>query len=259
MTLYLQVSGGEDTDKLQDLLGDYKKMSPFIMRGTSSLGVERQPATPLPGGKYNNRENNLDRSRDPSRQSHSAVKLENRIKSVPGQQGQNTKVKNAVNNYSGASSNRSFSDDKSSLVNSAKMNHTDHQRPSAQSSASSQKSSSLVNSQKLPKPEPPNQSTKKEPTLSTKQHPPVSNREPVLQSLNQELIGQSRTDAAKSNSKPVLNSENKVTESAGKFDSVLKEKEVENRNTNSCKNKNRPRVFIPEVRNMLSEILRSTL
>lgn len=249
--IYLQVSGGEDTEKLQDLLGDYKKMSGFILRGTTSLmGVERQPATPLPSSKYNNAENHFDRTRDPSRQSHSAVKLENKMKSASGPQGQDTKVKNTnVTSNSSANSNRSYSEDKSSLVNSAKTNRTDHQRPSSQSSTSSQKSSSLVNSQKLPKPEPANQSVKKEPTLPQSiKPPPVSNREPVLQSLNQELIGQSRKDTTKSISKPAVNLDNKVSESSGKFDSVLKEKEVENRNTNRSKNKNGPKIVIPEVR-----------
>ena len=251
----LQVSGGEDTDKLQLVLGDYRNVAHHIMRSTNSLmGVERQPPTPGPSGKYN-MDNQFDsRNRDPSRLSQGV----NRIKSATSQQGQqDLKLKNTNLTSSGSSvsSNRPYSDEKttSSLGNSSKLNRTDHQRsgggPGA--TASSQKShSSTINSQKLPKPEPANQSVKKESTLSqSTKHPPISNREPLLQSLNQELIGQTRGDANKSNSnsKPVVNSESKVSENSGKFNSVLKEKEVENRNNNSSRNKNRPKIFIPEV------------
>lgn len=268
-----QVSGGEDTDKLQAVLGDYKNVASLIMRApntNSLMGVERQPATPLPSGKFfpNKSNNHKDRGRDLSRHfgssvdTQSAPKFDNRTQKVSGQQGQvNTKVKpsNVTNSSASNSSRASYGDDKSSL---GKSHRPDHVKSGSQSSASTPKTSSSSNSQKLPKPDLTNQSVKKEvPVSQSTKHPPVSSREPVLQSLNQEFIGQSRSDGQKSNTKPVSSSENKFSDGSRKFDSVLKEKE-ENRNTNSSRNKNRPKIHIPEVRhtfNCISYILRNVI
>lgn len=248
-----QVTGGEDTDKLQAVLGDYSNVSSLIMRANSALmGVERQPATPLPSSKHNN---HFDRSRDLARHHVSDpqrnLKPENRTKVPLGPPIQSdVKVKSAsVTSAGNSGANR---DDKSSLSNATKLQRNDHHRSNSQSSTSSQKSVNSVQSQKMPKPEVVNHSVKKEQpvTQSTKQQP-VSSREPVLQSLNQELIGQSKQNVTKSNSKPAGYSDKVSAEGTGKFDSVLKEKE-ENRNINS-KVKSRPKLHIPEVRNPINK------
>lgn len=266
---------GEDEDRgrLMGVLGRFEDFSNYMRKSrlNDMVGVERQPPTPLPGKSADksffksssasrnlsyssssgshSRPNKASASYHGSANNKGDVKYKQASSSVTGADGKTKHVPsgNVLKTEQGAS--RASSSDRTSLQNINTSKKSD-QKPESFTGNDHNKLVSLDQHKSAERDQ--SQSTRKDTVSHSIKHPPVRDREPVLQSINQELIGQSKTEMHQSGTtypktnKPVVKStESKVADARA----VLKEKE-ENRNAdvmNGVKLKNRPKLHIPEV------------
>ncbi|XP_045204662.2 AF4/FMR2 family member 4-like isoform X2 [Mercenaria mercenaria] len=273
-----------DTGRIMGVLGRFEDFSNIMKqcRYTDVVGVERQPATPRPGKSVDrqffksssastnsNYQSSSSRPNKPSAHGHNSatnsksdVKYNKPVHTLSSADGKAKNVSSSYGSKTESSSNRTSSSDRSSLQNANSLRKPD-QKP--ESSIANDHKLVTSDQSKSDRHQNLSQSAKKDLVSQSVKHPPIRNREPVLQSINNELIGQSKpeihqsgTSNQKSSTSKVVakNSENKDGKQPSDSRTVLKEKE-ENRNgdvVNGAKLKNRPKLHIPEnVEEMLKE------
>ena len=235
-------------------------------RTTDVVGVERQPATPLPGKSVDRKffnSNLASRSLDyqssssssSSRSNRSAAHSQNSVNSSRNDKynksghnslshdGKGKSVSSSQSSKGESGYSRTTGSDRSSLHNSS-------QKPD-QKPESSHDHNKLVSSDhsKSERGQTQAHSSKKESVLQSVK--PNRTREPVLQTMKKELIGQAKPENNQSfasnqkSSSSRATAENKDGRQMTDSRTVLKEKE-ENRNADA-KLKNRPKLHIPEV------------